>query len=147
MSATRDLLEAEEAGYREIDALLDRLSREQRERVGYTEEWSVKDVLAHLGCWLAEAAVALEQIRMGTHERTPLDVDARNAVFAETWKDQDLTAVLGEFWSSRNRMLEELGRMEEPNRLAQGWFRESGPKHYEEHLPRLREWVQEVSAE
>jgi hypothetical protein len=42
-------------------------------------------------------------------------------------------------------MLEEWGRLPEPNRLAQGWFRESGPKHYEEHLPRLREWAEEVA--
>ena len=60
------------------------------ERVGYTETWSVKDLLAHLGSWFAEACVVLEQIRMGTHERRKVDVEANNDRYYEIWKDVDL---------------------------------------------------------
>jgi hypothetical protein len=145
MSITQELMDAEEVRYLEFDALMDRLSREQKERVGYTERWSAKDVYAHLGCWFAEAMVALEQIRMGTYTPRKLDIEALNEEFYEVWKDQDLSAVEAEFWSSRTRMLQEWGRLHEPNRLAQEWFKESGPNHYDEHLPRLREWVQEIT--
>ena len=33
-----------------------------------------------------------------------------------------------------------------PSIKADRWIRKSGPEHYEEHLPRLREWVKEVGA-
>ncbi|MCA1726109.1 MAG: hypothetical protein LC722_00140 [Actinobacteria bacterium] len=141
-----ELLQAEDARYQELESLLQALDREQKERVGLTDRWSVKDLIGHLGSWCAESCVVLEQIRMGTHERRKLDIEAKNEEFTEVWKDVDLHAVQAELWSSRNRMLEEWGRLEEPNRLAQEWFRESGPKHYEEHLPRLREWVAELTA-
>jgi hypothetical protein len=140
-----ELLREEDARYHELESLLQALARERKERAGYTERWSVKDLIAHLGSWCAECCVALEQIRMGTHVRRKLDIEAKNEEFTGVWKDVDLHAVQAEFWSARNRMLEEWGRLEEPNRLAQEWFRESGPNHYEEHLPRLREWVEELT--
>jgi hypothetical protein len=145
-SITDELIVEEDAACARFHEQLHRFDadRTSLERAGYHEAWSVKDLLAHLGSWMAEAATILEQIRMGTHERTPLDVEANNARYHEVWKDVDLGTVRAEFWSSRNRMLEELGRLAEPNRLAQGWFRESGPKHLDEHTPRLREWADEV---
>ncbi len=146
MSLKDELIRDEDARFEEFHRLLHQLDREQLERVGYNERWSVKDALAHLGCWFAEATVALEQIRMGTHERTKVDVEANNERYYETWKDVDVDAVRAEFFSAHTRMLEEWWRLEEPNRLAQEWFKESGPHHFDEHLPRMREWVQEVSA-
>ena len=146
MSVKADLLREEDARCAELHELLHRLDREQLERPGYTETWSVKDLLGHLGSWCAEAARVLEQIRMGTHVRQKLDVEGKNAEFYEVWRDVEIDVVRAEFWSGRNRMLEEWGRLEEPNRLAQEWFRESGPEHYDEHLPRFREWVKELTS-
>jgi hypothetical protein len=45
-------------------------------------------------------------------------------------------------------MLEELDLLPE-DRLdehAVSWFRDSGAAHYREHLPRLREWLDELGA-
>ena len=145
MSVKDELVMDEDERCAEFHALLHRLDREQMERVGYTETWSVKDLLGHLGSWFAEASRVLEQIRMGTHVRQKLDIGANNAHYYEIWKDVELDVVRAEWWSAHNRMLEEWGRLEAPNRLAQEWFRESGPAHHDEHLPRMREWVQEVS--
>ena len=146
MSVTEELIREEDVGCSELHELIHRFDRDRGllDRVGYTEEWSVKDMLAHLGSWCAEAVRALEQIRMGTHERVAVDVEAKNVEFHDTWKDVDVDTIRAEFFSARNRMLEEWGRLQDPNRLAQSWFRESGPKHYAEHLPRLREWAEEV---
>jgi hypothetical protein len=145
VSIKDELVLDEDARSEEFHALLHRLDREQVERVGYTDIWSVKDLLGHMGSWFAEAARVLEQIRMGTHARQKLDVEANNAHYYEIWKDAPLDVVRAEWWSAHNRMLEEWGRLDAPNRLAQEWFRESGPAHHDEHLPRMREWVQEVS--
>jgi hypothetical protein len=39
--------------------------------------WSVRDVVGHLGSWLAEAQVQLERVSGGTYEGHDVDIDAR----------------------------------------------------------------------
>jgi Mycothiol maleylpyruvate isomerase N-terminal domain len=141
----RERLEAEDRGWTELRSLVDPLTPEQLTRDGYYDDWSVKDLLAHLGCWMAEAARILEQIRMGTFAATPLDVDVLNATWYETWRDQDLRTVWAELHAARARMLEEWDRLPEVTDKADEWFRESGEDHHAEHLPRLRQWVTELA--
>jgi Mycothiol maleylpyruvate isomerase N-terminal domain len=140
----RERLEAEDRGWAELRALVDPLTPERMSRDGYYDDWSVKDLLAHLGCWMAEAARILEQIRMGTFVEAPVDVDGLNARWYETWRDQDLRTVWAELHSARARMLEEWDRLPEVADKADEWFRESGEDHYAEHLPRLRSWIEEL---
>jgi hypothetical protein len=141
----RERLEAEDRGWAELRTLVDPLTPEQLTRDGYYEDWSVKDLLAHVGSWMAEAATVLEQIRMGTFVDAPVDVDGLNATWFETWRDQDLRTVWAELHSSRARMLDEWGRLPEVTDKAEEWFRDSGEDHHAEHLPRLRQWVTELT--
>lgn len=141
----RERLEAEDRGWAELRSLVDPVTPEQLTRDGYYEDWSAKDLLAHLGCWMAEAARILEQIRMGTFAATQLDVDGLNATWYETWRDQDHRTVWAELHAARARMLEEWDRLPEVTDKADEWFRESGEDHYAEHLPRLRQWVTELA--
>jgi hypothetical protein len=109
---------------------------------GSPERWSARDILAHVGSWHAEAALMLEQLRMGTYGGWDEDrLHEINRDWWEAWGDQDVHAVLAHLHSSRARMLEELVRL--PDELlddtAVDWFRDSGAGHYEEHLPSLRE--------
>jgi len=79
-----ELLREEDAGWTEIHRLIDPLSPAQAETPGYFPEgWSVKDLLGHLGSWLAEAGIALERIRVGTYRPGELDIDAKNEAFLE----------------------------------------------------------------
>jgi Mycothiol maleylpyruvate isomerase N-terminal domain len=141
----RERLEAEDRGWAELRSLVDPLTPERMDRDGYYEDWSVKDLLAHLGSWMAEAGTILEQIRMGTFDDSPVDVDGLNARWYETWRDQDLRTVWSELHSARARMLDEWDRLPEVTDKADEWFRESGEDHYAEHLPRLRQWVTELA--
>src|SRR5437762_4813297 len=68
---------------------------------GVNAEWTGKDLLAHVGCWMAEAANVLEQIRFGTYEKRELDLDAMNARFYEAWRDLSLPDVRVEMESAR----------------------------------------------
>lgn len=145
MATKADLCRSEDAGWNELWALVESLNPADVERVGFTEEWSVKDVMAHIGGWAAETVQILEQIRNGTFRAFPYDVDELNARWVEANRDQPVSVVKAEMAASRNRMLEEFGRLTEITPKAEEWFYESGPAHYEEHLPRLREWVQQVS--
>jgi Mycothiol maleylpyruvate isomerase N-terminal domain len=141
----RERLEAEDRGWVELRSLVDRLTPEWMARDGYYEDWSVKDLLAHLGCWMAEAATVLEQIRWDTFDGWEPDVDGLNATWYEIWRDQDLPVVWAELHSARARMLQEWDGLPEVTERADEWFRESGEEHYAEHLPRLGEWVRELA--
>jgi Mycothiol maleylpyruvate isomerase N-terminal domain len=142
----RELLAAEDAGWNELTSLVGRLTPPQIERAGYFPEgWSVKDLLAHVGTWLAEASVALEQIRNGTYVPGELDVDAMNERFLEAMRGLPLGAVQAQAWSARTRMLQEWDWLPDVTEDALMWIRKSGADHYAEHLPRLREWVAELT--
>ena len=81
---TSELMAAEDAGWDELHALMDSLTPEQAERPGYYPEgWTAKDLLAHVGSWLAEAGVILERISVGTYRPEEIDVDSMNRQFLE----------------------------------------------------------------
>ena len=136
----RELLERDDAAWAEFRSLIDDFPRERIEEPGYNGDWSVKDLVAHIGSWFAEAATMLEQMRMGTYARERLDVDGLNERWFETWRNQDLGTIRAELMAARSRMLEEWDRLPEVDDEARRWFRESTVEHYAEHLPRLREW-------
>jgi hypothetical protein len=140
----RELIELEDRAWDEFRSLLGRMTREQIGEVGYYQDWSVKDLLAHIGCWMAEAATMLEQMRMGTYASRGLDVDAVNRRWYEEWRVADLRMVWSELYAGRARMLEEWDRLPAVTPEAEEWFGDCAG-HYDEHLPRLREWVEELS--
>jgi Mycothiol maleylpyruvate isomerase N-terminal domain len=142
-----DLVRAEDEGWGEFWPLAASLSREQLVQDGYYPDWSVKDLLAHVGSWQAEASSMLERIRMGTYEPWTAEEDPINREWWEIWREVDLDAVLAHLHSSRARMLEEWSWMPEDrlDREAVSWFEDSGPSHYREHLTRLREWASELA--
>jgi GTPase len=147
MAIKRKWLAAEDRGWTEYHELIDSLTPQQMEQPGYFPEgWSVKDLMAHIASWQAETVQVLEQIRMGTFERQPVDVDAMNERFYEANKDLPLSVVRAESWAARIRMLEEWDALPEVTPEAEEWFVESGPNHYAEHIDRLREWVKELTA-
>lgn len=144
----RKLIEEEDRAWAEFRSLIDHLSDEQLTRDGYLEDWSAKDLMAHMGCWMAEAARVMEQIRHGTYTSWDHDVDQLNREWWETWREKDLRSVWAELHSARARMLDEWDRLgpDQAKGEAELWFRESGAEHHAEHLPRLREWVAELTA-
>ena len=142
------LIREEDEAWAQLRQLVDGLPADHATEPGYQPERSVKDLLAHVACWMAEAAQALQQMRLGTYRDPHLDVDAENARFYEACKDLDLHDVWAQIHSSRGRMLEELDRLpdERLDEQAVSWFRDNGADHYREHLPRLREWLGELQA-
>lgn len=144
----RQLIEQEDRAWAEFRSLVDPLSDEQLVLDGYQEDWSIKDLMAHMGCWMAESARVLEQLRLGTYSSWDHDVDELNRIWWETWRDVDPRTVWAELHASRARMLDEWDRLptDRVSETAELWFRESGPEHHGEHVPRLREWVAELTS-
>jgi hypothetical protein len=136
---------AEDAGWEELHALMDSLSIGEAERPGYYPEgWSAKDLLAHIGSWLAEAGVFLLRIRVGTYQLEDIDIDAMNQTFLEIMKDVPLETARAQASAARARMLLAWGQLSQLTPEAAFWIRKAGADHYAEHLPRLREWVTQM---
>lgn len=135
----------EERLWTELHGLIDSLPPDKVEEPGYFEEgWSAKDLVAHVGSWLAEAGVVLERIRSGTYRPDEIDIDAMNKAFYDAMHDVVFPDVKAQAFTARNRMLRAWRSPSERSPEADLWIRKSGPEHYAEHLPRLREWVQEL---
>ena len=143
MATKRELCEGEEAGWRVFVATIEDVPAALWEVEGYTPGWSVKDMVAHVGNWQAEAVQVFEQMRVGTYEARRLDVDAMNERFVVASRDLPAPAVRAGFFAARTRFVQEFDRVEPLTRDAQEWFVESGAEHYGEHLPRLLEWIGE----
>jgi hypothetical protein len=138
-------LAAEETGWSEIRSLIDQLTPEQVERPGYYEEgWSAKDLLGHVGAWLAEAGVLLERIAAGSYRREDIDVDDMNRLSLEAMRDIPFRTIKAQAAAARARMRGALLELREPSPDAAWWIAKAGPEHYAEHLPRLRAWVAEL---
>ena len=66
-SPYRAELEAEERGWYALADMVRSLSPDERMLPGYYRDpdWSVRDLVGHLGTWLAEAATQMERIAAG----------------------------------------------------------------------------------
>jgi Mycothiol maleylpyruvate isomerase N-terminal domain len=141
----RDLLAEEDRLWTELHDLLDALPADKVGEPGYfSEGWSAKDLVAHVGSWLAEAGVVLERIRSGTYRPEEIDIDAMNATFYDAMRDVAFRDVRAQAFNARNRMLRAWRSLPEWSPEADRWIGKAGPEHYAEHLPRLQEWVQEI---
>ena len=142
------LVERESSAWNELISLAERLTPDEAALPGYYPDtgWSVKDALAHIGGWLAEAGLMLYRIMGGTYVPDDVDIEAMNERFFETMRTVEYEIIRTQCWASRARMLQVLSELPERGPDALWWIRKAGPDHYHEHLPRLRAWVQELQA-
>jgi hypothetical protein len=139
------LLEADAAKWAELLAVFRQIPAERFEEPTVTPEgWSPKDVMFHLAAWMADGGLQLERMRAGTFdptEESPASIQERNGALFEISKAMAPADVRVEFFSSHQRMCEELGLMPELTPEAIEWFEESGPLHYAKHIEDLRRWL------
>jgi len=138
----------EDEAWSRFEAVIESLTEEQVIEPGYyvDDGWSVKDLIGHIGSWMAEASSMLERIRFGTYEPDTRDTDDLNKEFYEANRDLPLGLVLAECHSARARILQEWDALPEITTEAVEWFEESAAKHCAEHQPRLEEWATELLA-
>ena len=141
-------IEGERRGWYEVVALVRELTPEECLEPGYYRDpdWAVRDVVAHLGTWLAEAQVQLERLTAGTYEGHDVDIDALNAALLEAMAGHPWEVAWVQANAARTRMLDEWHRLPEPSDEAAWWIRKAAADHFGEHLGRLREWVEELVA-
>jgi hypothetical protein len=141
-------IQAEREGWYEMVELVRRLTPEECLIPGYYEDppWTVRDVVGHLGTWLAEADVQFERMVGGTYEGHDVDIDALNAEFLAAMDGQPWLVAWVQANAGRSQMLQDWYALPGQSEEAAWWIRKSGCDHYTEHLGRLREWVAELTA-
>jgi hypothetical protein len=139
-------IEVERRGWYELVDLVRQLASEETLIHGYYVDpaWSVRDLVAHIGTWLAQAETQLERMRAGTYEGHDIDIDALNAAMLADMADQPWTVAWVLANAGRTLMLQDWYALAQPSDEAAWWIRKSGGDHYAEHLDRLREWVAEL---
>ncbi|HEY8631680.1 MAG TPA: ClbS/DfsB family four-helix bundle protein [Candidatus Limnocylindrales bacterium] len=138
LDAGRTRLDAALAGFSD-EAMLDRID----------DEWTRKDVLAHIEAWERRVVDLLERLRTGDALAEQVETDELNARFHAANQDRSLADVRSGERAAYDRMLAAIdGAADEElfdgshfawtdgDRLAD-WFRSNGDEHYDEHLEQL----------
>ena len=142
-------IELERERWEELIGLCRSLNLDERLAPGYYRDpdWSVKDMVAHIGTWLAEAEIQLFRIAAGTYVEEVLDVDALNDQFLNALRDHPWDVCWNQLLAARSQMIGAWTKLSVRTAAADAWVHKSGAAHYAEHLPRLREWVAELHGE
>jgi hypothetical protein len=139
-------IEAERQGWYELASLVRSVPPEECRVPGYNRDpdWTVREVVAHIGTWLAEAQVQFERMSSGTYEDHDVDIDTLNAQLLEAMADQPGEVAWLQANAGRTRMLEEWYRLRDPSEQAAWWIRKGAAEHFAELIDRLREWTSEL---
>lgn len=139
-----DLAQRGREAHEQLEALLDTLSDEQLIQPGVTDDWSVKDHLAHLTWWGRRVITVLNG------EADPLDAmpggekseDEINALVYAANRDRAFADVRSDF-EATHRDMQQLIATLPGETLAQkeGWISGNSDYHYNEHLGMFRAWL------
>jgi hypothetical protein len=141
-------LDAERIGWYALTRVVRSLAPEERLVPGYYRDppWAVRDLVWHVGTWLAEAEIQLERQAGGTYEGHDVDIDALNVTFMQALGTQPWEVAWTQAHSARTRMILAFSELEDRNDETAWWIRKSGADHYSEHLDRLLVWADELRA-
>ncbi|MEX2275144.1 MAG: maleylpyruvate isomerase N-terminal domain-containing protein [Actinomycetota bacterium] len=138
-----ELLADENAAWNELHDLVERVPLDACDDPTLPAEWSVNDVLFHVGAWLADCANEFERMGAGTFVPSDESSDGQNAAWLEVSRGMDAQGCRAQFESGHSQMLHHFGDLREIDPHAIEWFEESGPMHYRAHAPDLRAWLAE----
>ena len=140
------LLADEERGWLALTEVFGDVPPDRFDEPSVTDRgWSPKDVMYHVAAWAEEAAKVLGRIAAGTHREGEPDVDALNDGWFEVGRGLDDDIVRIRFAKGRLAMRQAFAGLSEVNANAWEWFEESGPRHYEEHMPDLRAFLERAA--
>ena len=144
MSAIDDLLAEEDRAWTLLHDCFAQIPTERFEEPTVTAEgWSPKDVMFHVGAWLADCARVLERIHEGTFDRDEerVDIERQNRAWFEASRALDPREARAGFEGARQKARECFATLGALTPDAREWFEESGALHYPKHLADLRAWL------
>lgn len=144
------LIEKLDQAWMDLAESFNGLSTEQLQQPGVVEDWSVKDILAHVTWWEEEALKHLPFILQGG--RPPRysvlygGIDAFNAQMTEKKRALSLAEVLTELVETHSRLVEYVHSIPEEQFASETRFRRrlrlDTYSHYPIHTLAIRNWRQ-----
>jgi hypothetical protein len=146
-----------------LEATLDQLSEAQMTQPGVENDWSVKDILAHITDWEKRMMQWIEESLQGQTPEQPapgMTWDDLNKLNEQTYlanKDRPLNEVLVDFHDSYQQSLKVIEALTEEDLLDPNRFewREGRPlwytiaantwEHYQEHRGGIGNWLKKGS--
>jgi hypothetical protein len=141
-----------------LDAI-DGLSDEDLEEPGVMQDWSIKDLLAHLTLWEAELIKLLWQAKQGQKPNSVhfnnMDIDELNARWKKEMQDRTLERVMADFHSIRNQTIRRVEAFSDKdlndanrypwlkNRPLWEWIAGDSFEHEAEHRQQILAWRKE----
>lgn len=151
-----ELIRALEGGREAFLDSVEGLSDEEMVAESVFDDWTVKDILAHLTMWEAELVKLLWQARQGQKPTSvhfaEVSMDEQNAKWHRRNKDRPLERVLGDYHGVRPQTIRRVEAfsdrdLTDPKRYAwlEGtplwkWIASDSFEHEAEHLAQIREW-------
>lgn len=151
----QDLLEKVRQGYEDFLGSIEGLGPEALLEPGANEDWSVKDIIAHISFWKAELIQVLFHAKQGTAPPSlsqKRDIDAMNARFYQESQARTVDQVLADYHGVSKqlvRRIEELGEGDfgDPKRFSwlrnaalEEWVENDSYGHEGEHAAQIRAW-------
>jgi hypothetical protein len=155
------ILEMIQSGRKSLESTLSQLSEEQMTQPGVQNDWSVKDILAHITEWERRTVQWIHESLRGEVPQRPApgmawdDLDGLNEQIYMLNKDRPLSEVLDDFRSAHHQSLQAVEALTEedlidPQRFA---WRAGEPMwhmvaantwlHYQEHGEAIRKRLRE----
>lgn len=160
MSRGQEIAERIRAGHDELFALIDPLTSEELMRPGVNSEWSLKDLIGHIGTYewfVAEFFRKRGWPEMPSEIDLP-DLDERNAAIYQWLKDRPLDRIRDEEVTAYAGLIEvvaglddadfedrrRLGLPDGPEWQTESFVAGNSYDHYREHIGEVRRWVAEL---
>ena len=142
------------------EALLAQIDEEQMQKPGATGKWSVKDVIAHVAWCESEITLLLRTHILASSDFWNLSDDESNEIMYQQNKDRPLHDIVNEERQAYTALLEVVQQLRDedlndPHRFKnmpqewRPWQQIAGNsfKHYEDHMPSLRDWLAKTKEE
>jgi hypothetical protein len=92
----------------EEEAFVAQLAPGERERAGTADDWSPKDLIAHLAGWQLRMADRLGELGRGEDRPQPEDINAENKLIWSEYSDRSWEEVLAALATGHQRLIERL---------------------------------------
>jgi tetratricopeptide (TPR) repeat protein len=108
MDVRPELMELLDRTQAEVQAFIAHLTPQECQQAGRTNDWSAKDLIAHLAGWQLRMADRLAELARGEDRSQPEDIDAENALIWSEYSDRSWEEVLRALCSGHRRLMDNL---------------------------------------
>ncbi len=129
-----------------LTEVMDGIPAERLEEPGVSGEWSVKDLIAHVAFWDAQAMEKIHRRAAGEPVRT-VDWQAMNDREAAASRSRSLDDLRAELHQAHRQLLDVLGTLPPTDPMTAdvcSFVPDDTYEHYDEHAAEIRAWRERV---